>query len=112
MVTRLRNEFTVVCNLDQVREYGCYSAVINGITFDFCCNTLNNHSFNELADFSVNNLYIFNDGVLQVRVQCEYNVEQIISHIIQRKLTYIINHEVVQSDSYWNDINELYVLFP
>jgi hypothetical protein len=107
MVIMLDNKYSTICN-DSETDYNTYSLIIEGIRFDFCCNTFNNKSFNELADFSVNNLYMLTDGVLQVRVPCEYNVEQIISHIRQRKLLYIINSEVVQSDSYWNDSNQLY----
>jgi hypothetical protein len=108
MITKLKSEFKVICDLEQVGEDGCYSVVIDSITFDFCCNTFNNRSFNELADFSVNNLYIQNDGQLNVRVPCEYTVEHTINHIRQYKLCYIINEEVVHTQSYWNGNTELY----
>jgi hypothetical protein len=107
MVIILDNKYTIINN-DSETDYNTYSLIIDGIRFDFCCNTFNNRSFNELADFSVNNLYMLIDGVLQVRVECEYNVEQIITHIRQRKLVYIINSEVIQSQGYWNGNNELY----
>jgi hypothetical protein len=80
---------------------------IDGIDFDFCCNTSSHLSFKTLADFSVNNLYIGLNGTLKTRVLTHYTVSDIIGHIKERKLIDITDMEVIKShlDPYCSKYN-------
>lgn len=77
-------------------SYEIATIKIDGIDFDFCCNTSRRLSFNTLADFSVNNLYIGLDGRLKTRVLTDYTVTDIIGHIKERKLIDITDIEVIK----------------
>jgi hypothetical protein len=67
-------------------KYEIATININGIDFDFCCNTSDRLSFDELTDFSVNNLYMGADRILKTRVKTDFTVNDIIGHIQNRKL--------------------------
>jgi hypothetical protein len=77
-------------------SYEIATIKIDGIDFDFCCNTSRRLSFKTLADFSVNNLYIGLDGGLKTRVLTDYTVSDIIGHIKERKLIDITDMEVIK----------------
>lgn len=69
-------------------EYIAKGFLINGIKFDICANINNRIQFRSLSDFSVNNLYINQDGNVHSRVKTRFTVPQIIKHI---KMKYLIN---------------------
>jgi hypothetical protein len=84
---------------EMIREdsYEIANIKIDGIDFDFCCNTSRRLSFKSLADFSVNNLYIGLDGELKTRVLTNYTVTDIIGHIKERKLIDITDIKVIEA---------------
>jgi hypothetical protein len=107
MIQKLREKHTIddndiqlstVNDTDNYGEdsYEIATVKIDGIGFDFCCNTSRRLSFTTLADFSVNNLYIGLDGEIKTRVMTEYSVRETISHIKEWKLIDITNIQVIQ----------------
>jgi hypothetical protein len=78
-------------------NYEIATIKIQDIPFDFCCDTSSLLNFTTLADFSVNNLYMGLDGELKTRVNTNHTVNDIISHIKERKLIHITDMEIIKT---------------
>ncbi len=78
--------------------YGVCKAIIDGIHFDFNTGINSSSSYKTISDFTVNNLSIDINGNILKRVNecCDFNVENIIAHIKQKKLINIVNPKVIE----------------
>jgi len=85
---------------NHILDYGVHNLVIDGeYRFDFTGNTYGSSLFDELGDFTVNNLfYDVHTGKMSMRIASEYSLLDIISdHIPNRKLVPMLRCDSLQS---------------
>ncbi len=102
MIIQLRRKYNVEnyihFSLDDTREkYGLCKITINGIEFDFCTKINDEDRFSKLCDYTVNNLYINTNSKIYTRINSNYNTEDILEHIKNKKLVSIINNDIINS---------------
>jgi hypothetical protein len=88
-------------NYDITEQFNLVTLTIEGINFNFCTD-INMPNFENLCDFTVNNLFMDIYGNLFKRAKCEYSVNQIILDIKHKKLVKIMNQE------YFNQVYDYY----
>ncbi len=78
--------------------YGVCKATIDNIQFDFNTDINGSSSYKTISDFTVNNLSIDMNGNILKRVNecCDFNVDDIIIHIKQKKLINIVNPKIIE----------------
>jgi hypothetical protein len=80
-------------------DYGVHNLVVDGeYRFDFTGNTYGSSMFDDLGDFTVNNLfYDVYTGKMSMRIASEYSLRDIISdHIRNRKLVPLLRCDRLQ----------------
>jgi hypothetical protein len=82
-------------NPDVGIHYCQYKRIIDGIKFDFCTDINNSAMFKDISDFSVNNLYMSLNGEIKTRCDTEFDVNDVIKHIKEKKLYDISNRSVL-----------------
>jgi len=101
-------EFGTYCYTFSARDnYGLLKIIINDIKFDISTNINYDSLFNNLCDFSVNNLYINSDGEIFTRTETKYNVNETIVHVKEKKIYDILNKDILEK-KYINCDTELY----
>ena len=96
-------EFNFVCDKQNIVDkniinYRIQKYIINDIHFDVCSNINNFSTFDTLSDFSVNNIFIDINGVLNKRVNCIYSLEQCINHIQNREIHVIVDDLFIKNN--------------
>jgi hypothetical protein len=86
---------------DISEKFNLANMTIDSIKFNFSTD-ISRPNFDNLCDFTVNNLFMDIHGNMYKRSKCEYSVNQIIQDIKHKKLVKIFNEE------YFNQINDYY----
>lgn len=75
---------------------------IDGMMFDMSTEINDTKKFEDVADFSVNNLYFTTDGKIGVRSTacCSFPIATIIEHIRNKKLHNVVDHSVTNKWCY------------
>ena len=85
-------------------DYGVIKMTIDDIKFDMCTRINGFTTFDTLTDFVCNNLYIDINGNINIRVKCEYPINDIIEQIKNKKLIAMLDKEFIETEclTYWN----------
>ena len=80
-------------------NYGVCTMVIDDIKFDMCTNINLFTTFTKLSDYSCNNLYTDTvTGTLAMRVKTQYDINDCIEHIRNKKLYEIYDEDFITNE--------------